>query len=605
MGALTILLPISGVESNEPVVEGGGSEVHAFVDLFAGQQPSNYGMRIANTSTGLKLSNTRSTEGHASLGFPVDVDLKAYPELSVSVLDVGPGTTWTLTFERTDIAATPAFHLIPHNSLTGVFRFPMAEYLGTGRLRGTLWLYVNGPVGACIEIQRLGLLADAREENVAHVDVDAGAPLQLLDGFGGQLDYSLLDIGREKDGVSREEYVKVIAGVKEMGVTIARVGVYGDLVEQRDNAHRNNIEALVEHLRYLKANGIEPLLVIWMPPGHMRTEDPKTPKWRTHLVKLYIDFLVYLNREKSVGLRYFQICNEPHANGDIFTPEYFAQLSAEMLEGIEREKLGVEMVGPDVFRDERWLMPYLRAVGEKINIVAWKGGSGGGPPGSKGACWEVYEQAGMMSKAMDVIRASTARPLRIWATEYAYWGLGSPDSERESENGPADKYDYAFEVARLTAFYLNSGVSAPLLWELCDVRRIDDSGPPKRWGAIGYKDTGWRRRPVFYALQRFYRSMPPGSRVFRCDATGGIVACVTQHKTRWAVVLLNPFPWERAVEVELPSRQWLGTAEMVVTSEHNTGDKSQVTLQDNTIKLKMPARSIASVVAEHKSGWWQ
>ena len=108
-------------------------------------------------------------------------------------------------------------------------------------------------------------------------------------------------------------------------------------------------------------------------------------------------------------------------------------------------------------------------------------------------------------------------------------------------------------MAELTHYYLRAGIACPSIWELYDVRRVDETAgkttpdPPKRWGMFKYKTENWVARAHYATLSHYFRALRPGARLWETRTAGGLLPTAVSSEGGWDIVLTNRFRYAKRV----------------------------------------------------------
>ncbi len=425
---------------------------------------------IGNGGYRVTQSVTANKYGWAELHLPVD--LKRYPLLRVEVEGANPRAQWTLKIQ---FPPQQEEWLITDTDQNGTFSLPAGEYLES-YLHGDaiVRFFVLGSAGASVTLKRLEFV-EAGESVGEHIMVQEEKPLQCIEGAGGQLDYPLWTVGKQFDRVSSSEIHELVGQLKRNGVSVARVGAYGDVVQAATlNPDDPRLQCLIRHLQVLHQEGMKTMFVTWLVPPETSKLKPKSDAWREVCVRLYAVFLEYCAAHNA-PIAYFELQNEPHSNVQWWSPEFLAQSGLDLAKACEQRKVSTEVIGPDCI-EQIWVDAWVKGMGAYGHIVALK--SGADKRGTR-------EMSGHQVASV-IARCQQANPgsRRYWLTEYGCWAWGNPDVDRRGEGGPCDGIRYGTAMAELAHYYLQAGISCPSIWELVDVRRIDEvtgHDPPQAW----------------------------------------------------------------------------------------------------------------------------
>lgn len=521
------------------------------------------GVSATPVGNGYRITVNRDVKyGWAELRVPVDA--MRTPVIRAQVEGAKKNAQWTLKMQ---FPPRQEEWLITDNDQNGTFSFPIGEYLERYERGECIIRFFAIGTGASVTLKRLDLLGGAAEGTVERVTIDEDQPKQTIDGGGGQADYPYWTIGKSVDRVSSSEIHTLLSNLKSDGVSVARVGAYGDVIQAASGDHNDTrLKAVVHHIKALKAKGIKTMFVAWFPGQATESKPPKSEAWRDTCVAGYADFLEYCAKQ-GAPISYFELQNEPHANTKIWSPDFLGQCGLALAKECEKRNLPIEIIGPDGMDDE-WVAAWVKTMGARAHIVALK--SGADKRGTREMT--AHQIAAAIAHAQNV----SPIPRRYWLTEYGCWAWGNPDSNRAGENGPCDGTRYGTAMAELTHYYVEAGISCPSIWELSDVRRIDEVAgksppePPKRWGMVKYKTEHWALRAHYDTLGHYYRALQPGSRVYASASSGGLLSTAVRSTDGWRMVLFNRFRFAKVAEVRLPSGDWSGRAWWVVTDPERT-----------------------------------
>jgi len=528
------------------------------VDLLARSDWKLNGVTVTPGAAGYRVAVNRNVSyGWAEIRLPVDV--AATPVIRVQVEGANPKAKWTL---KVQFPPRQEEWLITDNDQNGTFSFPIGEYLERYDKGDCIVRFFAIGNGAAVTLKRLDLLGSGAEGVVERVTVDEDQPRQQIDGAGGQTDYPLWTVGKQFDRVSSQEIHTVLSDLQFAGVTIGRVGAYGDVIQAAtSNPEDTRLKALVHHIKALKQKGIRTMFVAWFPATETMAKPAKTDAWRDSCVATYAQLLSYCAAH-GAPISYFELQNEPHSNKGIWSPDFLGQCALALAKECDKRSLSVEMIGPDGMDDE-WVAGWVKQMGDRARIVALKSGA------DKRGTREMT--AHQVAAAIARCQAASPIPRRYWLTEYGCWAWGNPDEDRRGENGPADGIRYGTAMAELTHYYLAAGISCPSIWEAYDVRRIDEVAgkptpqDPKRWGMVKYKTESWTHRAHFDTLGHYDRALQPGAKIYASASSGGLLPTAVRTNDGWRIVVFNRFKYPKSAEIRLPSGNWRDKAWWVVT----------------------------------------
>jgi|GEM_PF-6864150 len=557
----------------------------------------NYGLtRVVPVSGGYRvIQNYKDSKfSWAELKMPIDLD--RYPELLVDVEGADLSDKWCIKIQP---AGGEEVWLITETEESGEYVFPIGEYLDRyGQVECTIRFFIVGRHGANVKLKRLELLSGGARGRTEQIAVDENAPRQKMDGAGGQADYPLWTIGKDYDHVTPHEIEGLIDQLQEAGVSLARVGAYGDVIQAAtSNPTQATLQGLLQHLKLLHGKHIKALFVTWSPPPDSQAQPLKSDAFLTSFVAHCANFIAYCH-DHDAPIAYFELQNEPHANLNWWSPQFLAKCAVALTDELERRKLDTEVIGPDNW-DLKWVIPWTQALGARAHIVALKSGAN-----LRGTMQMTAQTVRRVSAAC---RKVTGLNPHFWLSEYGSWAWGNPDADRRAQGGPADGYRYGVAMAELTHYYVQAGISCPSIWELYDVRRIDEVNgktppePPKRWGMFKYKTENWEKRAHYATLGHYYRALAPGSQVWAAHSSGGLLPTAVSGADGWHIILFNRFRYAKTAVIQLPSGQWGESVLWSVTAEDNPLHTIPVAIQQGAVTIEVPPYGVGSLIV-HPDG---
>ncbi len=540
--------------------------------------------------TGIRIVQPQPDGDYGWVELRVPIDLDRYPEL---LLEVG-GTSqarWILKIDPTAVGGNPEVPMCPETEQDGIYIFRLAEDLDvTGRIDAAIRFFVIGKGGATVLLERLELLGSGAPDVTEEVQVDETAPGQPIDGGGGQADYPLWTVGVGQDGVTPQEIVDLLDGLKRNGVSVLRVGVHGTVM-QRAAANPNDadVRGLLSHLQAARARGFQLLLVGLSPPPETRDKPAASDEWLHAFVSSAAGLLA-LCAEQGAPVDYFELQHEPHAHGDWWTPDFLGRCGAAVAAELERRGPKAEVVGPGG-PNEAWAIPWAQNLRDKGHIITF----------CAGADRRGWIQASEWEKGHAIARFEEAVPFpyRYWVSSYHCWGWGDADRDRRGNGGPCDDPRYAESMAQLTHHYLRARMSCLLASDLYDVRRTEETAgnqPPRRWGATKYRTEQWQRRPLFDELGHYCRAMQPGAVAYAATSTGGLLPDAFLRDKGWRIVLHNPFRYAKSAVVRLPAGDWGATGRWEASGPGVALSVSDVPLANAQAAVSVPPFGCGSLV---------
>ncbi|MCW3095405.1 MAG: hypothetical protein JWL77_1023 [Chthonomonadaceae bacterium] len=543
---------------------------------------------------GYRVAQSEAANKYGWAELPLHVDLKRYPLLRVEVEGANPRAQWTLKIQ---FPPRQEEWLITDTDQNGVFNFPAGEYLDR-YLQGEaiVRFFVMGSVGASVTLKRLEFV-EAGESARERITIHEEKPLQSIEGARGQLDYPLWTVGKQFDHVSSAEIHALVGQLKRNGVSVARVGAYGDVIQAAtQNPDDPRLQCLVHHLQLLQKEGIKTTFVAWLVPPETAKLKPKSDAWRESCVRLYAGFLEYC-AAYNAPVSFFELQNEPHAHLQWWNPDFLAQCGLDLAKACEQRKLSTDVIGPDGI-GQVWVDAWAKGMGTRGRIIALK--TGADKRGTR-------EMTGHQVAAV-ISRCQEANPgtRRYWLTEYGCWAWGDPDVDRRGEGGPCDGVRYGTAMAELTHYYLQAGIACPSIWELLDVRRIDEVDghnpplPPKRAGMFAYKTEKWRKRAHFATLGHYDRALEAGSRLFASESDGGLLPTAVRTQDGWRVVVFNRFGFPKSAALKLPGGDWGEEVAWTLTDPRNLTETRAVSVHNGEVSLALPSYGIGTLTLRNK-----
>jgi hypothetical protein len=541
-------------------------------------------------ANGIRIVQPKADGGYGWVELRVPIDLDRYPEM---LLEVG-GTNaarWILKIDPTATGGNPEVPMCPETEQDGIYIFRLAEDLDvTGQIDAVVRFFVIGKGGATVLLERLALLGSGAPDVTEEVQVDESAPLQQIDGAGGQADYPLWTIGTQQNGVTPQEIESLLDALMKDGATLLRVGVHGDVMQRAaTNQTDPEVQGLLSHLLAARARGFKLMLVGLSPPPETRGKPAQSDEWLQAFVARATGLLAFC-KEQGAPVDYFELQHNPHTHGDWWTPDFLGKCGAAVAAECERRGLALEVVGPDG-PNEAWAIPWAQHLRDKGHILTLYAG----------ADRRGWIQASEWEKghAITAFEKAVPFPYRYWISSYHCWGWGSADDDRRGERGPCDSPRYAESMAQLSFHYLRARVSCLLAWELYDVRRIEETAgnqPPRRWGAVKYKTEQWQRRPQFEELGHYFRAMQPGAIVYAAESTGGLLPDAFLRDKGWRIVLHNPFRYAKAAVIKLPTGDWGAKAQWESNAPGGALNVGEVALANAQAEVSVPAYGCGSLV---------
>ena len=360
----------------------------------------------------------------------VVLDLDTYPEMLVEVANADAKNRWCIKIQP---FGEKEVWLLPETGAVGEFVFPVGEYLNRyGKVDCLLRFFVVGDYGASVTLKRLELRGGGAQGVTEQVEIVPNAPLQKVEGAGGQADYPLWTVGKDVDGVTAPEIGTLLDRLKAGGVSVVRVGAYGEVMSAAAATEKKEDAALlglVRHFQALKRRNFQTVFVAWTPPPHTRSQKAFSDAWLASFVSHCADFAVYC-KTQGVPIAYFQPQNEPHADGNRawWNPEFLGRCGAALSQEFVKRELNTLVIGPDGLGEE-WAVAWVQAMGTRSPVIALKAGAG-----ERGGVQETARTvARIMARCREV---GGGAELRFWLTEYGSWAWGNADKDRRAGKWP-------------------------------------------------------------------------------------------------------------------------------------------------------------------------
>jgi len=539
----------------------------------------------------IRVTQPTADGAYGWVELPVTIDLDRYPEILVEVEGANWENQWQLKIDPTARGEPPELVFVPGVAYNGVFVFPMGEYFDRyGKTDAIVRFFVLGKGGTTVTLKRLELLGSGAAGVTERIRIDESLPMQEIDGAGGQADYPLWNIGGPQDKVAAAEIQSLLEHLKKNGVTVVRVGVHGGVAQAAArNPEDDAVQGLLKHLQALTAHGFRTVIVLLSPPPETRNKPPKSDEWLQSFVAHSAQLVTWCYQQEA-PIHYFELQHGPQSHAEWWDATFLARCGAALAEELERRKLAVEVVGPGL-RDGRWVGAWAQHLGDRCHTIAVSAGS----DGLGWAQHSAREVATVIAQGEQTARG----PHRFWISAYNSWAWGNADEDRRGAGGPCDGYRYGLIMAELTHRYIKAGIACPLVWELYDVRRVEETAgkePPERWGTIKYKTEQWAKRSHFHTLGHYFRALRPGSTVYDCRSDGGLLPVAVLGEDGWHVVVCNLFRYPKSAVVKLPSGEWGAQGQWSVTEPNNPLATSTVAFANGEAKVSLPGYGVGSLV---------
>jgi len=379
----------------------------------------------------------------------------------------------------------------------------------------------------------------------AEVAPDWQTPQQTIVGFGGTMGWihPHEDI---RDEVAELLFVKLGASVLRVRALGAEVHGERCLEDTNDNLDPFKFDwdwfpvkltegenaALILAARKRGVKTFVP--TAWSPPGWMKENGKRTgggtidPKMAEELAELWAAYVIGMKRDFGIEIRHLSIQNEPdveaggHASCRI-PPDVYAKLLVAVAARMKREKLDVQVLGPDTCHIAN-LPDYLKAMDAAKAV-----------PGAP-ALTHMYDD----SPTLGAVRRDAQR----WrSARKAVADSGRPIWFMESANvGPNRPEPGGWDEALLWAQRIHHALVAANAEVVCYWQLYFD----KKGEALVYAARNNARRyeitPKFYTSMNYYRFVRPG--MVRVNVRGGRGLLVSAFRApdgaQRVVVVVNP-----------------------------------------------------------------
>lgn len=238
--------------------------------------------------------------------------------------------------------------------------------------------------------------------------------------------------------------------------------------------------------------------------------------------------LEYMVKKKGYTcIKYWTLHNEPNLefvgsrrrSGYPF--EHFVKLHVLVKQEFIKRGLDIKVVGSDdsdstTFFESCFSNPDYNRVADVYCSHAYLGVD------------SLFNMAPFFDQRMSLLeRQKPVKPLII-----GEFGFLSPDFTA-STNANMLTYPYAVWSAAFAIEGLNRGVAGFSIWTMDEC--YYPGNEKMQFGLWGFKDTGWKPRPVYYAWSTFCRLTKTGDKVRRCDSTspGHVVGAVVNKTLFW------------------------------------------------------------------------
>lgn len=408
-----------------------------------------------------------------------------------------------------------------------------------------------------------------KDNESVKLNVNNTANAQKFDAFGTEWDPHFFRYFNSEKGCDEEDWALITKRIKTLGIQKVRMMVLPGWYEhENDNDDPNNTdmskftfdsEAFTSLLRYLdvcEENGIKVNLTVWgvnlgVQPDMAWLSYSDCGDWisaptnREEFAENVSALLTYLiNEKKYTCVKELTLYNEPDwafkgAAGAVKISDYFRMCTAvhERLtkDGL-RDKIKL-ILCDDAVTDASVSYPkrgwFEKCVTQLDNIA-------------DGYDTHVYafnsksEYEAMKSWAKgrnDLILSKGSNK------QYTHNEFGSNMAMDAYNQADIDTYDRGLLLSKLAVATLNGGSAGMLYWVTHDVRYNDypDSKVSlMKLGLFGYKEDGWKVRPIYHAWGLIMNNTVPGSEVYGVENTENVSAVAMKSpEGKWTYIVNN------------------------------------------------------------------
>jgi O-glycosyl hydrolase len=242
------------------------------------------------------------------------------------------------------------------------------------------------------------------------------------------------------------------------------------------------------------------------------------PQYEDEYIEMLVSFFYYAIKTKHLQIGLISLMNEPdiHNEGPTVGSAQFVRLLRKLIDRMQSLGMGqIRYVAPDVAGMNSGVLDYIPALMKDPVVM------------SKIAHFGLHSYGGnpVSINTMDSLKQSSYPFSSYWMTEWNAWRDGLDD-------GLIGVYDYKFasDCVNYLIEHLKNGAKACLIWEGYD-SYYEHHAPStfSYWGILSYdqKNKVYSPRKHFYALQQFFKFIPPGSRRIDCSAIDDSVKAVS------------------------------------------------------------------------------
>jgi glucuronoarabinoxylan endo-1,4-beta-xylanase len=389
----------------------------------------------------------------------------------------------------------------------------------------------------------------------AEIAPDWQAPRQTIVGFGGTMGW-IHPHESIRDEVADLLFRKLGASVLRVRALGAEVHGERSLEDTNDNldpftfdwgwlpvkfTERENAALIVA----ARKRGVKTFVpTAWSPPGWMKLSGRRIgggtidPKMAEEFAELWAAYVIGMKRDFGIEIRRLSIQNEPdvqdggHATCQV-PPDVYAKLLLTVAARMKREKLDVQVLGPDTC--------YIANLPDYLKAMDAAGAAPGAP-----ALAHMYDGAPTLkSVRQDALRWRTARRAvaesgrPIWFMESANVGAGAP--------APGSWSEALLWAQRIHHALVAADAQVVCYWQLYFDKKGETLIYAAKSGARRYEIT-----PKFYTSMNYYRFVRPG--MVRVDVRGGRGLLVSAFRApdgpQRVVVVVNPLIGPVSVQLD-------------------------------------------------------
>ena len=466
--------------------------------------------------------------------------------------------------------------------------------------------------------------AQETETSVPDIEPAIAGPLNLSETLGDYLGYGLginapdIDYPQAFDDL-KLHFVRLEFGPRwdlleekiPAGKTVEDYVAYlkrnynGDFPERLAGAKRSH--------QFLRERGIQIIQIHFELPYHWRAEDGSNLFLSKHiedLARFHTAHLAFLSKN-GIHIDYIELCNEPDGdwNGHIPAEDYGHLL--ERCDALfEEHGFGkVKILGPGLtfLNLHNIQQPYFDAI-EKV-----------GPEHLDGWSTHVWDEAefthsnpeyvyGIWAPFLERIeKLDPERKKPVFVTEYASDIINFGEKEWTSPrdqvtNTVVNQWPHATRVIANSITNLNRGANGIVLYRFSDTHWHDTG-----WGMITLlTPPNFEPKPVYHALVNTLATLPRNSKVlaptwYLHDDAITMSILYQSDSNRLDLIAVNSTETTATKTFPLsPEVADLSLDELKTYTETGISDKSELTIKDSTIEIKLPPFSIAKAVLKQQ-----